>query len=132
MSTLYLLDTNILVHHVRNDRVGERLRRDYSLWLNEPRPAVSIVTAGEVRSLSFQFGWGPQKTAQARYLLTYYQRLSIDTEDVLQAYALIDTFSERAGRSMGKNISALRQRLMLLAQPFSRLTKTLITWTHSL
>ena len=35
--------------------------------------------------------------------MTYFQRATIETEDVLQAYTLIDTFSERIGRSMGKN-----------------------------
>jgi predicted nucleic acid-binding protein len=48
-------------------------------------------------------GWGQQKTTQAHFLLSYFQRLSIDTDDVLQAYALIDTFSERSGCTMGKN-----------------------------
>ena len=36
------------------------------------------------------------RTEQARYLLTYFPRASIEAEEVFQAYALIDTFSERA------------------------------------
>jgi tRNA(fMet)-specific endonuclease VapC len=103
MAIFYVLDTNILVHHVRNDRVGERVRRQYSPLVTEPRPAICVVTDGELRSLGFQLGWGQQKTTQAQFLLSYFQRLSIETEDVLQAYALIDTFSERIGRTMGKN-----------------------------
>jgi predicted nucleic acid-binding protein len=103
MATLYLLDTNILVHPVRRDAVGERIRRLYSPLLTEPRPLISVVTEGELRSLGFQLGWGKEKTEQSHYLLTYFQRTTIETEEVLQAYALIDTFSERLGRSMGKN-----------------------------
>jgi predicted nucleic acid-binding protein len=103
MPVLYLLDTNILVHQIRRDAVGERIRKLYSPLLTEPRPLISVVTDGELRSLGFQLGWGREKTEQAHYLLTYFQRLTIDTEEVLQAYALIDTFSERSGRSMGKN-----------------------------
>jgi tRNA(fMet)-specific endonuclease VapC len=103
MTVLYLLDTNILVHQVRRDAVGERIRKIYSPLLAEPRPLISFVTEGELRSLSFQLGWGNDKTEQAHFLLTYFQRATIETEEVLQAYALIDTFSERMGRSMGKN-----------------------------
>jgi len=103
MSILYLLDTNILVHQVRRDAVGERIRELYAPLLAEPRPLISVVTDGELRSLGFQLGWGREKTEQSHYLLTYFQRLTIDTEEMLQAYALIDTFSERIGRSMGKN-----------------------------
>lgn len=103
MPTRYLLDTNILVHQVRRDAVGERIRTLYTPLMAEPRPFISVVTDGELRSLGFQLGWGQGKTEQAHYLLTYFQRLTIDSEEVLQAYALIDTFSERIGRSMGKN-----------------------------
>src|SRR5580658_8559272 len=103
MAVLYLLDTNILVHQVRRDAVGERIRKLYSPLLAEPRPLISVVTEGELRSLGFQLGWGKEKTEQAHYLMTYFQRATIETEEVLQAYALIDTFSERIGRSMGKN-----------------------------
>lgn len=56
-----------------------------------------------MRSLGFQLGWGKEKTDQAHFLLTYFQRTTIETEEILQAYALIDTFSERLGRSLGKN-----------------------------
>ena len=77
MPTLYRLDTNILVHQVRRDAVGERIQELYSPLLAEPRPLISVVTAGELRSLGFQFGWGREKTEQAHYLLTYFQRLTI-------------------------------------------------------
>lgn len=103
MSVLYILDTNILVHQVRQDAVGIRIRNLYAPLLADPRPLISVVTEGELRSLSFQLGWGKEKTEQAHYLLTYFQRTTIETEEILRAYALIDTFSERVGRSMGKN-----------------------------
>ena len=103
MPLLYLLDTNILVHQVRRSAVGERIRQLYAPLLAEPRPIISVVTEGELRSFGFQVGWGQEKMDQAHYLLTYFQRATIETEEILQSYALIDTFSERVGRSMGKN-----------------------------
>ena len=103
ISPLYLLDTNILVHLIRRDDTGERIRHLYNPLMTDPRPLISVVTDGELRSLSFQFGWGKEKTEKSRFFLSYFQRITIDTEDILQADALIDTYSERAGRSMGKN-----------------------------
>jgi len=62
MAVLYLLDTNILVHQVRRDAVGERIRQLYAPLLAEPQPLISVVTEGELRSLGFQVGWGQEKT----------------------------------------------------------------------
>lgn len=103
MPPLYLLDTNILVHQVRRDAIGARIQRVYTPLLVMPQPIISVVTEGELRSLAFQLGWGQEKTDQAHYLLSYFQRATIETDEILQAYTLIDTFSERMGRSMGKN-----------------------------
>ena len=60
MSTLYLLDTNILIHLIRNDELGERIRELYNPLLIAPCPLISLVTDGEIRSLAFQFGWGKE------------------------------------------------------------------------
>lgn len=84
MSLLYLLDTNILVHLVRRDRVGVRILHFSSPLLTEPRPLVSVVTDGELRSLIFQFGWGQQDADQAHFLLNYFQRVDIALDDILK------------------------------------------------
>jgi tRNA(fMet)-specific endonuclease VapC len=98
-----LLDTNILVHLVRRDRVGLQLKTEYDLLLREPRPVICAVTEGELRSLVFQFGWGRQKAEQARYLLRYFQRIPIEDENVFESYAVVDAYSESTGHPMGKN-----------------------------
>lgn len=69
---LYLLDTNILVHLVRGDAIGEHVRATYTLTLLEPKPLLSVVTEGELRSLAYQFQWGKQKVEQALFYLTYF------------------------------------------------------------
>jgi len=48
----YLLDTNILVHLVREDAIGRRLRDEHSLLLIQPPPMISDVSEGELRSLA--------------------------------------------------------------------------------
>lgn len=103
MEPPYLLDTNILVHLVRSDAVGERIRATYSPTLVEPRPLHSGVTEGELRSLAYQFRWGKSKVEQALFYLSYFKRVSIDQSEIYEAYAVIDAYSFNLGRTMGKN-----------------------------
>jgi predicted nucleic acid-binding protein len=103
MAPLYLLDTNILVHLVRVDSLGLRIQAIYDPLMAEPRPILSIVTVGELRSLAYQLKWGKRKVEQTRFLLNYFKRISIDDADILEAYAALDAHSVALGRSMGKN-----------------------------
>lgn len=54
MDVLYLLDTNVLVHYLRGDSTGDFIRQKYNLLLHEPKPLLSVVTDGELRSLARQ------------------------------------------------------------------------------
>lgn len=103
MTALYLLDTNILVHLVRGDALGQRIQATYAPLMAERRPLISVVTDGELRSLTYQFDWGNERLEQVLFLLGYFQRMPIDTPDVLRAYVVIDADSRRNGRRMGKN-----------------------------
>jgi tRNA(fMet)-specific endonuclease VapC len=100
---LYLLDTNILVHLVRADATGERIRQGYDLLMTETRPLLSPATEAEIRSLAYQWRWGESRLDQMRFLLGYFARAPLETPAMLEAYALIDAFSERTGHAMGKN-----------------------------
>jgi predicted nucleic acid-binding protein len=52
MPPLYLLDTNILVHLVRGDGVGQYVRDAYAPLLRDPRPLICVVSDGELCSLA--------------------------------------------------------------------------------
>lgn len=103
MSPLYLPDTNILVHLIRQDAIGQRIQALYDPLMAAPRPILCIVTAGELRSLAYQFQWGTRKLDQVNFLLNYFKRVSLDHPDIIEAYAVMDAYSESIGRSMGKN-----------------------------
>lgn len=60
----YLLDTNILVHLVRGDAVWTRVRAHYQPLLVAPRALISVISAGELRSLALQFNWQAEKIDQ--------------------------------------------------------------------
>lgn len=72
-----------------------------------PRPLLSFVTHGEVRAFAEQNQWRDQKLSQMEFLLDYFDVESIESRTVLDAYALLDTFSRRARVRMGKNICGL-------------------------
>ena len=100
---LYLLDTNILVHLVRGDAVWGRVRATFQPLLTDPRPIISVVTAGELRSLAFQFNWKTEKIDQVEYYLGYFKRVSIDDAEIIRAYSVIDAQTQRIGQPLGKN-----------------------------
>lgn len=103
MGTLYLFDTNILVNLIRDNEIGQRLKKDYAPLMAVPTPMVSVVTHGEIRSLAYQWSWGVKRKEQMRFLLAHLGKVPIEDDKVLDAYATIDSYSESIGRSMGKN-----------------------------
>lgn len=103
MSSLNLFDSNILIHLVRESSLGDFIRHEYQPLLADPRPLISVVTEGELRSLMHQWKWGIRKKEQTQFFLQYFWRIPVDNEDVFAAYAMLDAFSESIGYSMGKN-----------------------------
>ncbi len=85
----YLIDTNILVHHIRGDETGRRIKAQYNLLMTEITPAYCVVSEGEIRSLAYQWAWGTAKVDSMLFLLDYFRRQPIDTPEVMAAYAVI-------------------------------------------
>ena len=103
MSPSIMLDTNIFVHLIRADRVGQQVIREFSLLTGDDTPSFCVVTEGELRSLTYQFNWGEETVEKMRFLIDFFHRLPIDSPETLEAYAAIDAYSKRAGVTMGKN-----------------------------
>lgn len=101
--TIYLLDTNILIHAVRGGAVWERIKAACNPLMAEPRPSICIVSDGELRSFAHQNNWGDFKQNQTMFLLDYFARAQIDALPILELYAEIDTGSRRHSVRMGKN-----------------------------
>ena len=100
---LQLLDTNILVHYVREDFAWTQICQDYELLLVEPTPLISIVTAGEIRSLATQFDWGSSKRGRMEFALGYFKTVPVDSPEQISIYSEIDNHCLDRGRVMGKN-----------------------------
>ena len=103
MSDLYIFDTNILVHLVRDDITGQFIRTKYAPFMSDPKPFVCAVTGGELRSLALQWSWGDRKTDDMRYMLGFFRSVSIERPDAMDAYAAIDFLAKTQGIKMGKN-----------------------------
>ena len=110
----YILDTNILVHFIRNDEYIRQLERQFSLFSSNNSAFMSIVSVGEIRSLAYQFSWGEAKLKRLNYFLHALHPFPIDSEEITKAYADIDAFSQgkhpnytlepfTSARKMGKN-----------------------------
>jgi len=99
----YLLDTNVLLALIRGKALGEEIDRTYGLRLALNRCMISVVTAGEMLSLSRQFNWGQAKREELQSLLDEVVCIDINHPDILDAYSEIDHASRNQGRKMGKN-----------------------------
>ena len=100
---LLVLDTNVLVHLARGKAAGRKLDSDYGLSTAPYRPAVCIVTVGECMSIARYNNWGPKKQELLRELFRQLVVADINNPEVLDAYAEIDAWCRKTGRTMAKN-----------------------------
>ena len=113
MST-YLLDTGLLLGHIRGAGYADYAERRYGLSQHPNVALVSVVSKGEIYSLAIQFNWGQQKMHALNSLLRRIPVVDINTDRIVQRYAEIDAYSQgknrakplptgMSSRNMGKN-----------------------------
>lgn len=99
----YLLDTNILLQLLRGNPIGQFVDRKYGLRSNLSNCVISVVTVGEMESLSRKFAWGAGRLAALKVMLNEVPWVDIDDVALLEIYGEIDHYSNNSGRPMGKN-----------------------------
>ncbi|MEM6396202.1 MAG: PIN domain-containing protein [Bacteroidota bacterium] len=108
----YVLDTNVLVHHVRSDATMSYLEDTYNPFGAENMAIISIATVAEILALAKQFGWGRSKNETIQDLFNGAIITEIRSTDLIEAYVEIDSFShdvhdkydlDTSHRNMGKN-----------------------------
>jgi tRNA(fMet)-specific endonuclease VapC len=102
-SELLLLDTNIVIHLIRDNEIGQRVDAAFHIRHRPDRPLISIVTIGECLSLARQFKWGPQKVTALEALLREFVVVPIDSRPVLDRFAEIHSWTKSIGRTIGHN-----------------------------
>jgi tRNA(fMet)-specific endonuclease VapC len=110
----YVLDTGLLLGHIRGARYADHAERTYALSQPPNVSLVSVVSKGEIYSLAIQFNWGERKKLELDSLLRRIPVVDINTDRIIQRYAEIDAYSQgkdrtkplptgMSSRNMGKN-----------------------------
>lgn len=136
MSGLYLLDTNIVLALVRGKALGAHIDATFGLNTGKRRPAISVVTHGEVRVLASRNEWGETKLAALQVALDALVTVDINVTEVIDAYVEIDVYSQQhpvGSRNMGKNdlwiaacAKAMGATLLTTDKDFDHLNPTLL------
>ena len=100
---LIALDTNTLVHWVRQDPTGQHLLQQYALDQRAERPVLSTVVEGEIRGLARCWKWGAAKLKHLDGILAELVRVDAGHPDIVQAYADLYFEDQRGGRGTGEN-----------------------------
>jgi tRNA(fMet)-specific endonuclease VapC len=104
---IFLLDTNILVHILRNKRAY--FERTFQINMPEHRLIISAVTIGELRAFALRNKWGANKKQQMEELIDEFFVVEIHNDAIHNRYAEIDTFSQ--GKLDGRPLSKSRKTM---------------------
>lgn len=100
---LIALDTNTLVHWVRQDRTGQHLLQQYALDQRTDRPLVSTIVEGEIRGLAMIWKWGAKKLKTLDEILSELVRVDAGLHDIVLAYAELYADDQKGGHGTGEN-----------------------------
>jgi predicted nucleic acid-binding protein len=108
----YLLDTNILIHLIRDSPLAQHVKTNYDLFAPSQRLFISVVVEGELESLALQNSWGNAKMIELQHYLFTMHIIDIKIKNIIKRYAEIDAYSQGklkslpltgSARNMGKN-----------------------------
>ena len=100
---LISLDTNVLIHWVRQNDTGIQLRDNYKLHERADRPIYSTIVEGELRAIAKVWKWGQNKLAVLDEILVELVRVDAGLSDVVKAYAEIYAADYAGGHNTGQN-----------------------------
>jgi len=108
----YVIDTNIVLTYLKNGKVKEHIESEYKLFESPQKPIISIVTIAEIRAIALRNNWGQKRIEIVEKFLNELIVVDIRYNDLINAYAEIDVFSQGklkgkplmlSSRNMGKN-----------------------------
>jgi len=100
---LISLDTNVLIHWLRQNDTGMQLRDTYRLHERMDRPCYSTIVEGEIRALATVRKWGAEKLKRLDKILAELVRVDAGLHDVVLAYAEIYAADQAGGHNTGQN-----------------------------
>lgn len=103
LNALISLDTNVLIHWIRQNPTGRFLREEFALEQRGDRPLYSTVVEGEIRGLAAYWQWGQKKMEKLDEILAELVRVDAGHPSVVQAYAEVYAADRRDGHNTGEN-----------------------------
>jgi hypothetical protein len=100
----HLLDTSILLHYVRGSAVAEYLDTQYHPSELPNHSVVSVVSPGEMYSLSYSLKWGQARQDILKKLLNSIPAVDINHSAIINSFAEIDSY--RQGKHPSKPLPA--------------------------
>lgn len=100
---IVVLDTNTLIHWVRQDVTGQYLLKEFALDQRTDRPLLPSIVEGEILGLARCWNWGEKKLKSLEELLLELVRVDAGHADVVHAYAELYELDQRGGHNTGEN-----------------------------
>ena len=129
----FLLDTNILLLYLReNQRLAAQIDALPAPLAAPNTSVLSVVTAGEIRSIAIQSQWGVARISKLLQFVQKFPIADIHVETIIQRYAEIDAFSQGRlpGRPLGTSARNMGKNDLWIAATASVLGLTLLTTDH--
>jgi tRNA(fMet)-specific endonuclease VapC len=102
-SDLIVIDTNALVHWIRQDATGKRLLSEYALEKRSERPLLATIVEGELLGLARCWNWGTAKLDRLEEILAELVRVDVGHSDIVRVYAELYFWDRKTGRNTGEN-----------------------------
>jgi predicted nucleic acid-binding protein len=140
----FVLDTGVILGYVRAAGYADYIERRYAPFTPPNISLVSVISKGEIYSLTKQFGWAGRKLKALEELLRKLPTVDISHDQIIQRYAEIDAYSlgrdktrplpsGQTARVMGKNdlwiaatASVLNAALIAIDHDFDHLSSVFL------
>lgn len=104
----FVLDTNILLHYVRQSELAQEVERELNLISQNAIPMIASVSIGEMEGFVQRQEWGQAKINRLKKLVEKIAVIDIAAADdqLMNAYATLWNYSKNAlpGDKLGKSI----------------------------
>jgi len=104
----FVLDTNILLHYVRQSELAQEVERELNLISQNAIPMIASVSKGEMEGFVQRQEWGQAKINRLKKLVEKIAVIDIAAADdqLMNAYATLWNYSKNAlpGDKLGKSI----------------------------
>lgn len=125
----YLLDTNILLIYTRENSLKDIIEENYNPFGVSNNTLISVVTVGEIKAIALKNNWGNRRINLLESILNRLIIVDINSEDVIERYAELDTYSQNKleGRPLGASARNMGKNDLWIAATASVINAKLIT-----